>query len=114
MDEPNGWRQSGQHGFVAAEPVAGFGQLLRQHRLSAGLTQEALAEVAGVGVRSIQALERSEGMPRRDTAIRLAAALQLADDAHSSFVATVGPIPRRRSTATSDAPFDATRAHAMP
>jgi transcriptional regulator with XRE-family HTH domain len=35
-----------------------FGALLRQHRLEAGLTQEGLAERAGVSARGVQDLER--------------------------------------------------------
>ncbi len=42
---------------IALKPEE-FGALLRQHRLAAGLMQEALAERAGLGVRSIQGLER--------------------------------------------------------
>jgi transcriptional regulator with XRE-family HTH domain/tetratricopeptide (TPR) repeat protein len=59
-------------------PDHAFGTLLRRYRLAAGLTQEALAERAGVGVRSISALER-EGphAPRADTVQRLAEALAL-------------------------------------
>jgi DNA-binding XRE family transcriptional regulator len=35
-----------------------FGALLRQHRLSAGLTQEELADLAGLSARTIADLER--------------------------------------------------------
>ena len=35
-----------------------FGELLRQHRLAAGLTQEELAERARISVRAISDLER--------------------------------------------------------
>ncbi len=58
----------------AAEPEA-FEVLLRQSRLAAGLTQEALAERAGLGVRSIQDLERGVAHPRAETTERLLAAL---------------------------------------
>ena len=40
-----------------------FGALLRQHRRAAGLTQEALAERAGVTAQAISALDR--GIRRR-------------------------------------------------
>ena len=52
-----------------------FAQLLKEHRLGRGLIQEALAERAGLGVRSIQGLERGENRPLRDTRQRLAEAL---------------------------------------
>jgi len=42
---------------------ATFGDLLRQHRLEAGLTQEALAERAGLSVHGIQKLERDVTRP---------------------------------------------------
>jgi non-specific serine/threonine protein kinase len=59
-----------------------FGAVVRQHRLIAGLTQEGLAERAGVGVRTVQGLENGENLPRRETLRRLAEALGLsADDA---------------------------------
>jgi transcriptional regulator with XRE-family HTH domain len=49
-----------------------FGALLRRYCLAAGLSQETLAECAGLGVRSSQALERGESQPLRDTLRRLA------------------------------------------
>src|ERR687885_215106 len=45
-----------------------FGALLRRHRLAAGLTQEQLAERAGLGARSVQDLERGVARPLRRTA----------------------------------------------
>ena len=58
-----------------------FGELLRRHRLSAGLTQEALAQQAGLSARGIADLERGvRRFPYPDTVDRLAAALHL--DAH--------------------------------
>ena len=40
-----------------------FGALLRQHRLALGLTQEALAERAGLSWRTVQDLERGVARP---------------------------------------------------
>jgi non-specific serine/threonine protein kinase len=54
-----------------------FSDLLRHHRLAAGLTQEALAERAGLSVHGIQKLERGVTRPYRDTLERLLAALRL-------------------------------------
>jgi predicted ATPase/transcriptional regulator with XRE-family HTH domain len=76
-----------------------FGRLLRDHRLAAGLTQEALAERARMGVRSLQALERGESRPLRDTLQRLASALALTPAERAPFTAAAGPTPRRRAPA---------------
>ena len=78
-------------GVAATEP---FGDALREARLAAGLTQEALAERAGVSVRNIQSLETSLNRPQRDTARRLATALELAGSARAAFLATALPRPR--------------------
>src|SRR2546423_9546950 len=59
-----------------------FGDLLRSHRLAAGLTQEALAEQAGLSARGIADLERGvRRLPYPQTVQRLVQALGL-DDAH--------------------------------
>ncbi|HEY8743065.1 MAG TPA: tetratricopeptide repeat protein [Chloroflexota bacterium] len=56
-----------------------FGELLRRHRLAAGLSQEILAEASGLSVRGIRALELSERTtPHRDSVRLLAQALRLA------------------------------------
>src|SRR5882672_895779 len=63
---------------VASDSAASFGMLLREHRRAAGLTQEQLAERAGVSPRSISELERGgRHVPRRDTVALLAGALGL-------------------------------------
>src|SRR5262245_16169785 len=55
----------------------GFGPLLRAARLDAGLSQEALAEAAGLSARAISDLERGVNRaPRRGTLEALAAALR--------------------------------------
>jgi predicted ATPase/transcriptional regulator with XRE-family HTH domain len=68
-----------------------FGALLRQHRIRAGLTQEALAERAGVSARSLQALERNRAMPRAETVRLLAEALGLDDEARAGLIAASHP-----------------------
>ena len=56
-----------------------FGALLRRHRLAAGLTQEALAERAGMSVQAVSALERGvRRTPYASTIDLLAEALRLA------------------------------------
>lgn len=59
------------------EPVSG-GDLLKRYRIGAGLTQEELAERAGLSARAIRALESgAHRTPRRDTLTLLATALNL-------------------------------------
>jgi transcriptional regulator with XRE-family HTH domain len=84
---------------MEAASTKSFGNLLKAYRLAAGLTQEALAERAGLGVRSIQGLERGENRPQQDTAERLATALGLDAVAHARFLAATTPVPRHRSSA---------------
>ena len=55
-----------------------FGDVLRWHRLAAGLTQEELADQAGLSVRGLSDLERGARLvPRRETVRLLAEALHL-------------------------------------
>jgi predicted ATPase/DNA-binding XRE family transcriptional regulator len=60
-------------------PTDGIGELLRQHRARAGLTQEALAERAGLSARGVQDIERGLSTPQRETLRRLVSALELDD-----------------------------------
>ncbi len=63
-----------------------FGEVLRDYRRAAGLTQEALAERAGVSARAIADLERGVNRtPRKDTLRLLAEALMLAPTAWTAF-----------------------------
>ncbi len=65
-----------------------FGDMLRRYRLRAGLTQEELAEQAGVSERSINGMERGMGhVPRKDTVRLLADALRLPSPDRSAFEA---------------------------
>jgi len=75
--------------MVVVTPLAlSFAGLLRQLRGEAGLTQEELAEAAGVSARSISDLERGVNVTaRRDTARLLADALGLAGGARAAFEA---------------------------
>jgi transcriptional regulator with XRE-family HTH domain len=71
-----------------AEPELSFAGLLRQLRTEAKLTQEELAEAAGLSPRSISDLER--GVARtahKDTGVLLAGALSLPEPARELFVA---------------------------
>ncbi len=65
-----------------------FGDLLRRYRSNSGLTQEDLAEQAGISARTISDVER--GLRRsvyRNTAARLADVLELAGTDRETFVA---------------------------
>ena len=75
--------------MVAVDPpVVTFAGLLRQLRTQAGLSQEELAEAAGVGVRTVSDLERGVALTaRKDTARLLADALNLSGAARASFEA---------------------------
>ena len=65
-----------------------FGRLLRHYRRSLGLTQEELAERAGLSVRAISNLEREvEHSPRTDTVQLLVAALALTTEERVAFEA---------------------------
>jgi len=55
-------------------PFVTFGALLRQYRRAAGLTQEALAERAGVTAQAISALERGFRRRPHPSTVRLLAA----------------------------------------
>src|SRR5438132_4173588 len=75
--------------MVAQQPAA-FGELLKRYRLSAGLTQEGLAERAGLSERAISHLERgARRAPQRATLQLLAEALGLSGEEHVVPAATV-------------------------
>lgn len=66
--------------------IASFGELLRIARWNANLTQEELAERAGISTRAISDLERGiNRSPRRDTLAMLAQALGLSDDERAGW-----------------------------
>jgi predicted ATPase/DNA-binding XRE family transcriptional regulator len=80
---------------VTEQPVPGFGEVLRRLRAEARLTQEELAEAAGLSPRTISDLERGvKRTARKDTAGLLADALGLAGPVRGVFVAAArGRIP---------------------
>jgi predicted ATPase/transcriptional regulator with XRE-family HTH domain len=81
---------------VAEQVTPGFAELLRQLRAEARLTQEELAEAAGLSPRSISDLERGINLTaRKDTARLLAGALGLAGPQRALFEAAA----RGRATA---------------
>ena len=73
---------------VVEQAAPNFGGLLRQLRADAGLTQEQLAEAAGLSPRSVSDLERGINLSaRKDTARLLADALGLAGPQRGLFEA---------------------------
>jgi transcriptional regulator with XRE-family HTH domain len=97
MAQARGGRDQGPPGpehRQAGEKLAGgtgsvrFGELLRQLRTGADLTQEELAAAAGLSPRSVSDLERGVNLTaRRDTARLLADALGLAGERRAEFEA---------------------------
>ncbi|GHO92324.1 hypothetical protein KSF_023720 [Reticulibacter mediterranei] len=75
-----------------------FGTLLKQYRLAAGLSQEALAERANISTRAISDLERGiNRAPRSDTLDALLQALVLSEERRQALIASA------RSVAVTDA-----------
>jgi transcriptional regulator with XRE-family HTH domain len=75
-------------GDAVAEVLLPFAGVLRGLRTEAGLTQEELAEAAGLSSRAISYLERGEvGAPRKATVRLLADALKLTGPARAQFEA---------------------------
>lgn len=67
--------------------------MLKRHRLAAGLTQEALAERAGVSARAVSALEGDQArLPRLDSVALLATALGLGPEQHHAFLTAARPV----------------------
>ncbi len=100
-------------GSMDARTSAGpttFATLVRRHRLAASLSQEALAERAGLSVDAISVIERGKrGAPRPDTVALLAQAFALSPDERGAFVAAA----RTTSTLTADTPAVPARATAL-
>lgn len=73
---------------MAGQPVPGFAGLLQQLRAEAGITQEELAEAAGVSSRTVSDLERGiHRSAHQDTARLLADALGLTGPVRGLFAA---------------------------
>lgn len=70
-----------------------FGSLLRKHRTEAGLTQDALAELAGVGQSSLSQWETDGSEPSLRIAVLLAESLDVSLDV---LAAPLRPRPKSR------------------
>src|SRR6266852_4061107 len=82
-----------------------FAELLRQYRTAAGLTQEELAERAGLSSRGVSMLERGSRQPYRDTVRRLADALVLGEETRALFILAGRGLPPEASEARIVAPL---------
>lgn len=84
----------GKVSVVTEQPAVNFAELLRRLRTDAELTQEQLAERAGVSPRSVSDLERGiNKTARRDTTRLLADALNLSGTARAGFEAAARGYP---------------------
>jgi tetratricopeptide (TPR) repeat protein/transcriptional regulator with XRE-family HTH domain len=72
---------------------ASFGQLLREYRLAAGLTQEELAERAGLSIRAVSDMERGRTARPYARSVRLLAIALALDDAARGKLMTAVPAP---------------------
>jgi tetratricopeptide (TPR) repeat protein/transcriptional regulator with XRE-family HTH domain len=95
---------------TVAETALAFGTQLRRYRIAAGLTQEELAERAGVSQRSISDMERGvPHTPRPDTVTLLATALDLPAPDRAAFAVAARhlgtPPPAPMPSLPSTAPF---------
>src|SRR5215212_9467277 len=86
------WHPHRNQAGMATRDLPGFGDLLRRHRTAAALSQEELAERAGVSVRALSDLERGvHRAPRLETVRMLAVALGLGDDDRADFLVVARP-----------------------
>jgi predicted ATPase/class 3 adenylate cyclase len=88
---------------MTSDPLTPFGELLRRARQAAGLTQEELAERAGLSRRGIADLESgARQRPRKDTVALLATALGLSEAERVRFAAAARGGAERQTAAQSD------------
>ncbi len=91
-----------------------FAEQLRGYRRRVGLSQEALAERAGISVQTVSNLERGvQHTPRPDTVDLLADALTLIGAARAAFAAAArqqmpAPVPSPRSSGPNTLPLPPT------
>jgi predicted ATPase/transcriptional regulator with XRE-family HTH domain len=76
---------------TSTQPPTPVAALVRRYRITAGLSQEALAERAGISVRGLSDLERGlSRVPRLETLTRIAAALDLDAASRAALFETSG------------------------
>src|ERR671916_2774493 len=90
---------------VAPHPAQSFGERLRRFREAAGLTQEQLAERAGLTAKGIGALERGDRRhPQPHTVKALLTALELPDQERAELLAAIPKRPPSQAQAHVVAP----------
>jgi non-specific serine/threonine protein kinase len=96
--------------------LARFGQLLRRHRAAARMTQETLANRAGVSARALSDLERNLRQPDVRTVERMVEALGLNDRDRAAFEAAALHMPplRHLQSTTADTVDGARPRHNLP
>jgi predicted ATPase/transcriptional regulator with XRE-family HTH domain len=95
----------GEGAGVSDRDETPFGALLRRHRLAAGLSQEALAERAGLSSKAVSDLERDpDRTPRLATVTLLADALGLDPQRRGDLLAAARPDGLARAAPTTDRP----------
>ena len=101
---------------MAEQAALSFAGLLRQLRTDAGLTQEDLAEAAGLSPRSVSDLERGVNLTaRKDTARLLAGALGLTGPRRALFEAAArGRVPAGEVLAAGEAAATAAATRTLP
>lgn len=88
---------------IPADSSHPFGALLRRYRMLAGLTQESLAERAGISARAVSDLERGVNRtPRAETLELIAAALMLAPQDRAALITAAHPDLGAISVVTSE------------
>ena len=98
--------------MTAPSSLLTFADLLRHHRIVAGLTQEELAARAQLSVDAVSMLERgARRRPRKDTVALLADALALPDEERAAFAAAARRAPASALAATPPADDSAHNGH---
>ncbi|MGH2408993.1 MAG: AAA family ATPase, partial [Chloroflexota bacterium] len=90
---------------MESKHLSPFAPLLRRLRREVGLTQEGLAERAGVAWRTVSDLERGVKLPRRDTVALLAGALALTGEPRVTFEAAARRPPEPSGVAPARTAF---------
>src|ERR1700733_10566985 len=95
---------------VQQQESLNFGALLKRMRVSAGLSQEQLAERARISVQAVGAYERgARRAPHRDTLALLVEALSLRGVAYDELAAAAEQARRRRRGAELKRPAEGVR-----
>ncbi|HEV2451155.1 MAG TPA: tetratricopeptide repeat protein [Streptosporangiaceae bacterium] len=91
-------RTRGEVSGMAGSASHGFGAVVRDHRIAAGLTQEELAERTGMSVRAIGDIERGRtARPRRSTVELLERTLRLSSPVKGQVAETAAQSSQERA-----------------